>query len=124
MSRSLKIFKGIVVSLIAIVGGLMVIENVYFNESEGLVMLGELELSWDKPSENSDNSPLTDLAGYKIHCWNAAEQQTETIVLEDSEVTSYELDHLRPGTYQCALSAVNSDGSESALSNVVTRTVQ
>lgn len=124
MSRSGKMFKVAVVAVIALLMGLLIIDNVAFDPKQGFVTTGDLELSWDRPTENTDDSPITDLAGYTVHCWNSEDRQTETIVVQDSEVTRYEIEHLWPGTYQCAVSAVKSDGSQSVLSNVVTKTVE
>jgi len=123
VSRSLKIFKIIVVTAIAVGIGMLTIENVYFDPHKGIGMRGGLEVSWAVPTENLDNSPLTDLSGYTIYCWSAEDHDAETVVIQDPEITSYELGHLRPGNYQCAVSAVTSSGEQSALSNIVTRTV-
>lgn len=123
VSRSLKILKFAVVAAIAVGIGTLVIENVYFNPHKGIGMRGELEVSWAVPTENLDSSPLTDLSGYTIYCWSAEDHDAELVVIQDPAITSYELDHLQPGTYQCAVSAVTSSGEQSALSNIVTRTV-
>ena len=81
------------------------------------------KISWQVPTANTDESPLTDLAGYTVYCWNTDGQETETFAIEDSAITTYELQGLRPGTYQCAISAVSRAGNQSALSNVVSRTI-
>jgi len=80
-------------------------------------------LAWTAPTENVNNEPLADLAGYKIYCWTAEKHHTNTIEVNDPVMTSYMLDELEPGTYNCAISAVNADGDVSALSNVVAKTV-
>ena len=89
-----------------------------------LVPDGSTRLAWTAPTENENNEPLDDLAGYKIHCWAAENQFTNTIEVDDPETTSYVIEELEPGTYNCAISAVNADGSVSALSNVVAKTVR
>ncbi len=123
MSRRQKISR-LAIGAVVVVGFVMlVIDNVHFDPTTGIVLRGELELSWETPTENSDSSPVDDLAGYAIHCWNAESRETQTNIIEDPGVTRYRVDHLWPGTYQCAVSAVMGDGSQSALSNVVTRTV-
>lgn len=101
----------------------LAITNFVVDPQKGIMTRGDLELVWQTPTENADSSPLTDLAGYTIYCWNAEGHRTETIFIEDPSQTSIELERLWPGTYQCAMSAVRSDGSQSALSNVVTRSV-
>ena len=84
---------------------------------------GSTSLSWTTPTENENNEPLTDLAGYNIHCWAGAGQFTITIHVDDPATTSHVIENLSPGTYYCAISALNTDGRESALSNVVAKTV-
>lgn len=101
----------------------LTITHVVIDPEKGIMTRGDLELTWQMPTENADSSPLTDLAGYTIYCWNAEGHRTETIVIDDPGQTSIELERLWPGTYQCAMSAVRSDGSQSALSNVVTRSI-
>ena len=80
-------------------------------------------LSWTAPTENESNEPLTDLAGYIIHCWTESGQYTNTIYVNDPSITSYEVKTVLPGTYSCAVAAINEDGDESALSNVVAKMV-
>lgn len=123
MSRNTKMFKKAVVGIFLLVVAFLLLENVVFDPKKGFATRGNLELSWDVPSENADSSPLTDLAGYTIECWNSETRQTDTIDVRDPVTTSYRISHLRPGTYQCAMTALKGDGSQSALSNVVTRTV-
>lgn len=123
MSRNLKVFKGTVAALILLLVAWMAVTNIVIDPNLGIMTRGDLELVWKTPAENADSSPLTDLAGYTIYCWNAEGHRTETIVIKDPAQTSFELEHLRPGTYQCAMSAISSNGSQSALSNVVTRSV-
>ncbi len=88
-----------------------------------LSLNGPITLSWTAPTENENNELLTDLAGYNIHCWAGDGQSTNTIYIDDPATTSYVIDGVAPGSYYCAISAVNTDGSESALSNTVAKTV-
>lgn len=123
VSRNLKMITGTAVALIMLLTGWLAVTNVVFDPEKGIMTRGDLELSWMTPTENADSSPLTDLAGYTIYCWNAEDHRTETILIEDPAQTRYELEQLRPGIYQCAVSAIRGDGSQSALSNVITRSV-
>ena len=80
-------------------------------------------LAWIPPEQFEDSSPLMDLTGFKIYCWNSANQEVFEIQVDDPQVSSFEVTNFEPGTYQCAIRAVSETGGESALSNVVTRTV-
>ena len=85
---------------------------------------GSTALSWAPPSRNESNEYLDNLAGYNIHCWGDSGRYSNTIRIDDPSTTYYVISGLSPGTYQCAVSAFNADGVQSALSNVVARTIE
>ena len=87
-----------------------------------LLPSGPTTLTWTAPTEDENNEPLIDLAGFNIHCWT--DQFTNSFHIDDPETTSYVIEDLAPGTYYCAVSAINADGLESVLSNLVTKTVR
>jgi hypothetical protein len=80
-------------------------------------------LLWTAPTGNENSEPLTDLTGYIIHCWTATGQYTNTMYVDDPSITSYEVKEFSPGEYSCAVTAISEDGGESALSNVVAKTI-
>jgi len=85
---------------------------------------GSTALSWAPAVDTETNEPLAKLAGYNIHCWGDAGRYTNIIHIDDPSITRYVIDGLSPGRYQCAVSAFTEDGIESALSNVVARTIE
>jgi len=85
---------------------------------------GSTALSWTPPVETEADQSLANLAGYNIHCWGGAGRHTNTIRIKDPLITRYVVDGLSPGRYQCAVTAFTEDGLESALSNVVAKTVE
>ncbi len=85
--------------------------------------VGSATLTWVAPTQNVNDSPLTDLAGYVIRCWSQSGQLAETRYLDNPLATTYTIDNLVPGIYHCAVSAVNENGVESALSNIVVKIV-
>lgn len=83
-------------------------------------------LSWSKPSINEDGSILSDLMGYQIYYGQTSQLTTEnsqSTFVSDPDQTSYALSGLSPGTYYFAVTAFNSDGSESGMSNEVSKTI-
>jgi hypothetical protein len=84
---------------------------------------GPISLDWTRPVVTESEAPISNIAGYTIHCWAEGGLRTHTIRIEDASVTHYEIDALPPGRYQCAVSAFTDDEIESALSNFVARTV-
>ena len=77
-------------------------------------------LQWDAPTTNTDSTPLTDLAGYRIYYGPSATQLNRTI--DVGLVTTYTL-QLLPGTYYFAVTSKNTAGIESDYSNIVTKTI-
>ena len=91
--------------------------------SSSIPEAGSATLSWDPPTQNSNGTPLTDLAGYYIRYGTSADDLTETITVQGANVAEYEITNLAPGTYYFAVSAYASDGSESAASNIATKSI-
>jgi hypothetical protein len=85
---------------------------------------GAASLMWTPPTQNTDGTTLTNLAGYRIVYGTAATQLTQTIQVTNAGMSSYVVENLAPGTYYFAIRAYTSSGAESADSNVVAKVVQ
>jgi len=85
---------------------------------------GTAALEWLPPTQNTDGSALTNLAGYRIVYGTSTQQLTQTIQVANAGMSSYVVDNLAPGTYYFAVRAYTSSGAESTNSNVVARVVQ
>ena len=79
---------------------------------------GSATLTWVAPTENTDKTPLTDLAGYYIHYGTNAAALTQSINVPSATTTTYEITGLTPGTYYFEVIAYTSLGIQSAPSNV------
>jgi hypothetical protein len=88
------------------------------------VATGSATLSWAAPTQNEDGSPLSNLAGYKVHWGTAQGSYSNTVTINNPGVTTYVLDNLVAGTYYFATSAFNSLGVESHYSNEASKTIQ
>ena len=77
---------------------------------------GSVTLSWAAPTENSDGSPLIDLAGYKIYYGRSSGEYDHEVRLESPGYTTYVVEQLVPDTYYFAATAFNSIGVESGFS--------
>jgi hypothetical protein len=84
---------------------------------------GAVTLNWSPPTENTDGSPLTNLAGYDIHYGTAPGDYSQTVSVSNPGLATYVVDNLGPGTYYFSIGAVSSTGAESPLSPEVTMTV-
>jgi hypothetical protein len=79
-----------------------------------------ITLHWTAPTTNTDGSPLTNLAGYRLYYGTSSGSYSHYIPLDD-EVT-YTFTSLSNGTYYFVVTAINSVGVESYSSNQVSRT--
>jgi hypothetical protein len=75
------------------------------------------------PTENNNGSPLTNLAGYKIHYGTASQDYTQVVAVNNPTLNRYVLDSLPTGTWYFAITAYNSAGVESNLSGEISATL-
>jgi len=85
-------------------------------------------LSWTTPERNTDNTPLTDLAGCKIYIGIAPSSYEQTIdipIKKTREVFKYTVKNLPGGhRYFFAVKAYNKSGIESKYSNEVNKYIK
>lgn len=84
---------------------------------------GTATLSWEAPTTNTDGKPLTDLAGYRIYYGTDANNLVATVDLDSVGLQTYVIDDLGAATWYFAVRAYTSTGAESALSEVVSKTI-
>jgi hypothetical protein len=84
---------------------------------------GTATLSWQAPTTNTDGAALTDLSGYRIYYGTDAEELSESVQLTSVGLQTYVIDGLGTGTWYFAIKAVTSTGVESALSEIVSKTI-
>jgi hypothetical protein len=78
-------------------------------------------LSWSQPTQNSNGTSLTDLAGYTLHYGTSSQDYTGSIQITSPTQTSYVVSDgsFPPGTYYFAISAYNAQQVSSSLSSEV-----
>jgi hypothetical protein len=81
-------------------------------------------LNWSPPTQNTDGSSITNLAGYVISYGTSSSELSQTVSISNPSTTSYTVQNLGQGTWYFAVSATEADGSMSALSSVVSKTIQ
>jgi hypothetical protein len=81
-------------------------------------------LSWLPPTENTDGTALSDLAGYIIAYGNSPTTLDKTVRLDNPGLTRYVIEGLTPGTWYFAMQSINTRGVTSDLSEVVSKTIQ
>lgn len=83
---------------------------------------GTADLSWIAPTTNTDDSPLTDLASFRIYHGLTAGSLQHVGTVGASELT-YRVSNLASGIHYFAVTAVNLAGAESTQSVLATKTI-
>ncbi len=84
---------------------------------------GSMTLSWTAPTENTDGTALTDLAGFFIYYGESPGSYTKSIRIDNPGITSYIVENMLPTTYYVVVTSFNTDGIESSYSNMVIKIV-
>lgn len=80
-------------------------------------------VTWTPPTQNTNGSALTDLAGYRVHYGRSATALAQTIQLSNPALTAYQFEALEAGTWFFVLRSYATSGAESEQSNVTSRIV-
>lgn len=84
---------------------------------------GTATLSWMPPTQNSDGSTLTNLAGYQVRYGRSASNLDQSVRLDNPSINRYVVENLSAGTWYFAVVAVNTAGVTSALSSTRNKTI-
>jgi Putative Ig domain len=85
---------------------------------------GSATLTWIAPTQNTDGSALTNLAGYHIYYGQSAGNLNQSVQVANPGLTTYVVSGLGSGTWYFTINDYTSAGTESAVSNVVSKTIQ
>ncbi len=88
------------------------------------ISTGSATLSWTPPTENTDGTALTDLAGYRIYWGTTVGSYPNSLTIDNPGITTYVVENLAPGSYAFVATSINADGVESGYSAPATRSVQ
>jgi hypothetical protein len=83
--------------------------------------LATVTLQWQPPTENTDGTSLSDLAGYRIYYGPDPDNLNHVIEFQNPGLTTYVVEELTPSIWYFAMTAFNSQGLESNFSNQQTR---
>ncbi|HVJ31218.1 MAG TPA: putative Ig domain-containing protein [Gammaproteobacteria bacterium] len=95
-----------------------------FNIAVQAVASGSATLSWLPPTTNTDGTPLTNLAGFKVYWGTAAGNYSSSVTVMNPGLATYVVGNLTPNTYYFAVTALSSAGVESVFSNPASKTIQ
>jgi Putative Ig domain len=85
---------------------------------------GEAPLTWSAPTTNTDGTPISYLSGYDVYYGTSQTALTKSVQVAGPAMTSCVIGSLPAGTWYFAVTAYLADGTQSALSNVVSTTIQ
>lgn len=81
------------------------------NTSNTTISTGSVSLSWDATTTNSDGSPLSDLAGYKVYYGNSSGSYTNSV--DVGNIAGASVSSLASGSWCFAVTAYDTSGNES-----------
>jgi hypothetical protein len=84
---------------------------------------GSATLSWTPPTQNTDGSTLSNLAGFRIQYGSSPSALSQTIQVANPGIATYVVSGLSSGTWYFSVKAYTSSGAESANSTVVNKTI-
>jgi hypothetical protein len=84
---------------------------------------GSATLSWVPPATRTDGTSLaiSEIDGYRIYMGDTQTTLLPVMDVNDSSVTQFTLTDIATGTYYFSVTAYDTDGNESGLSNIVSK---
>ena len=92
--------------------------------SSGSTTTGAATVNWHPPTQNTNGSTITNLAGYTIFYGTNKSDLTSSVKLTNPGLTSYVIENLAAGTYYFGVTAYNSVGASSPVSSLVSKTIK
>ncbi len=80
---------------------------------------GVATLDWLPPTENSDGSVLTNLAGYTVYYGTSPDNLSQSVKVTNPGLTAYAVTGLTSGTWYFAVTSYSADGVESSRTTTV-----
>jgi truncated hemoglobin YjbI len=93
-------------------------------QSAPFTTAGTATVSWSEPTENTNGSPLTNLAGYAIRYGTSSTALNTEVSVTSAAATSVEIANLSPGNWYFEVAAINTANVESQFSAIVGKTIQ
>jgi hypothetical protein len=84
---------------------------------------GGATLYWTAVTQNTDGTPLTDLAGYKVHYGASPTAMSLVVTLTDPGETTYSVANLSSGTWYFTVAAYTDGGIDGLPSNVAQKAI-
>ena len=89
-----------------------------------IVATGSATLSWTAPTQNTDGTAISGLAGYYIYYGTSASALSQTVQVANPGLLTYTVQGLAAGTWYFSVVAYTSGGAQSAASNPASIVIQ
>jgi Putative Ig domain len=97
--------------------------SIAVNAAPPTAATGTAKLSWVLPTENTNGTPLNDLAGVRIYYGTSASALSKSVQVSGTTTTSYTVSGLSAGAWYFGAEAYTTTGMSSSLSAIVSTTV-
>ena len=84
---------------------------------------GSATLTWNPPTQNTDGTGLTNLAGYRVYWGTSQGNYPNSVTISNPGLATYVVDQLTPARWYFVVTAYSSTGVESSASNVASKQV-
>jgi large repetitive protein len=84
---------------------------------------GSATLTWTAVTENTNGTPVSGLAGYKIFYGTSESAMNTVVTLANPSLTTYVVTNLSAGTWYFAVAAYTSSGTQGETSNIGSKTI-
>lgn len=108
---------------ISVTDGRAIVSLPIFSIAVTAMQLGTAMLTWTPPTKNTDDSALTNLAGYRVLYGPSPSLLATIIDVRNPSVSAYTVENLTAGTWYFCIKAFNTAGQESVCSNVASKTI-
>jgi hypothetical protein len=113
-------YSGIVIS---VSDGTLTASLPAFSITVNQATTGSAAVSWMPPTENTDGSTLTNLAGYRIYYGRSAGALSQSVQVSNPGLATYTIDNLASGAWFFSVHAYTTSGLESDDSNIASKTI-
>ena len=84
---------------------------------------GTATVNWSIPTQNTNGTPLVNLAGYNIYYGTSANSLSQSVQVANPGATSYVLTNLAAGTWYIGVVDYTTSSVESSFSNIASTTI-
>ncbi len=119
-SSEIGTYQGIV---IGVSDGIAMSELPAFSIDVTQFSTGSVTLSWLPPTTNTNGTPLTNLAGYRVYYGTSPASLNQSSQITNAGISTFVIDNLSPATWYFSLVSYNSENVESPLSRIVSKMI-